>query len=233
MIAYAVQPLLHELRPDIVEGLYDRTVRIGGVIRRARGQPGAGQIAAHLREIGDATPQVRQLRPEFSQALSLTNVGAAASILNLGVSVVGFAIMASKLNRLQRDIDRVLGTLEHHHDETIGHLESIENGLIELRYLGLETRELLLVSLDELRAARSDWLDSYFAQVTAEIELLGQGKSLGAALDRARRTLREARHFVAMSLERGRINPRRLESAARPAYAVPTILLHCRRRGFG
>lgn len=78
---------------EIAEGLKNGTLeRIGGVIR----DPQTKQVIAWLRE---TTPNV-------SPVSSLLQVSATASVLNLGISVMGFAVINQRLNELEQRLQQ-------------------------------------------------------------------------------------------------------------------------------
>ncbi|MBD1934244.1 MULTISPECIES: hypothetical protein [Cyanophyceae] len=80
----------------IAKGLADGTFeRAGGVIREV----GTGRIVTFLREFGSTTAQLPQ---QLQMAQGLLMVGSAASLLNLGVSVIGFAVINQRLNELEK-----------------------------------------------------------------------------------------------------------------------------------
>lgn len=74
----------------IAKGLQsEEYVRVGGVIRDAQ----TGHIVAMLREVA----------PSLSQASTiLSQFGSIASILNLGVTVIGFAIVINRLGKIEQ-----------------------------------------------------------------------------------------------------------------------------------
>src|SRR5437763_578572 len=99
-----VLPVLLEvpsaIQRGLATGLYERW---GGVVRVAAGRPNGGEVVTHLREVGrlgdSATHSFRfQPPPPLAASLQMTQVAAAAGVLNLGVSAVGFALTLSKLN---------------------------------------------------------------------------------------------------------------------------------------
>jgi len=80
----------------IVKGLESgEFVRWGGVIREAS----SGRIVTFLRETGSTATQIPQ---RLQQAEALLQVGSAASVLSLGVSVMGFALVMQRLNELEQ-----------------------------------------------------------------------------------------------------------------------------------
>ncbi|WP_242051523.1 hypothetical protein [Nostoc sp. FACHB-280] len=84
----------------VVKGLANGTLeRVGGVIREV----GTKQVVAWLREISEQPAQVNQSLEVFQGILNITT---AASILNLGVSVMGFAVIAQRLKELERRLQK-------------------------------------------------------------------------------------------------------------------------------
>ncbi|MBD1906129.1 hypothetical protein NDI37_16215 [Funiculus sociatus GB2-A5] len=84
----------------IAKGLADGTFeRAGGVIREV----GTGRIVTFLREFGSTTAQ---LPPQLQMAKGVLMVGSAASLLNLGVSVIGFAVINQRLNELEKRLKK-------------------------------------------------------------------------------------------------------------------------------
>lgn len=78
----------------LANGAYER---MGGVIREARSK----QVVAWLRE--GFTPEGNSLLPlERIPIQGMLSITSAASILNLGVSVIGFAVIAHRLNDLEQ-----------------------------------------------------------------------------------------------------------------------------------
>ncbi|SER43329.1 MULTISPECIES: hypothetical protein [Pseudomonas] len=104
--------------PEIIEGIRSGLYTVwGGVVRVTKGYEGAGQIVGHLQFPGD-TQQAQQAIDQLTQRLggiqgsvdalqqglnvlqSLQTANLALSGLNLAVSVAGFAIVCSKLNKI-------------------------------------------------------------------------------------------------------------------------------------
>ncbi len=69
--------------------------QIGGVIREVS----TGRIVAFLREASSGAARIPQ---QLQQAQTLLQVGSAASVLSLGVSVMGFAVINQRLNELEK-----------------------------------------------------------------------------------------------------------------------------------
>jgi hypothetical protein len=78
---------------EIAEGLRNGTLeRVGGVIR----EPQTKQVVAWLRET----------TPNASQMSTLLQLGSVVSVLNLGVSVMGFAVINKRLNELEQRLQQ-------------------------------------------------------------------------------------------------------------------------------
>ncbi|MEH2453377.1 hypothetical protein [Nostoc sp.] len=88
----------------IAKGLADGTFeRVGGLIRNVKTK----QIVAWLREQG-ANNSTRKQLEELGRSMQVTQgilqVTSAVSILNLGVSVIGFAVIAQRLKELEHRV---------------------------------------------------------------------------------------------------------------------------------
>lgn len=123
--------------PTIIKGLLDGSLaRYGGVIREAA----TGQIVRHLTESPGLTSQLMALpnNPLFGTAslvpdlighgitihklnkvqamlspiLGLSQIAAGASVLNVGVSIAGFAYMGYKLNQIQTTLGKIQQSME-------------------------------------------------------------------------------------------------------------------------
>ncbi|MEH2443312.1 hypothetical protein [Nostoc sp.] len=95
----------------IIKGIADGTLeRVGGVIREV----GSKHIVTWLREKG--TPTGNQLG-EVGRSMLLTQgilqVTSAVSILNLGVSVIGFAVIAQRLKELEQRLQQAQKVLNN------------------------------------------------------------------------------------------------------------------------
>ncbi len=120
-------PTLLFASPSIVSGLLDGSlVRYGGVVREAA----TGRIVKHLAEAPGLTsslmnaPVLARMRDQSlahqathrklevlqhtaTKILGLSQVSAGASVLNLGVSAIGFTYMHFRMNQLQDSIARL------------------------------------------------------------------------------------------------------------------------------
>jgi hypothetical protein len=141
-------------------------VRTGGVVRIAKGFEGAGQIAVHLR---DTFPQgaLQLLAPSTGPLLQLSSVAAAAGVLNLGVSAVGFAVVCHKLGVLQRSVNAISTQLDQAMTHLDERLDRIDLGLVELRYLAVAQGVQLREVVDHLREIRRDLLMDKLAALQA------------------------------------------------------------------
>ncbi len=87
----------------------------GSTLRRAAGTGGGGQIAGFLvegqrlaQQVQDgAAPTVQQLTAAVGNAQMAAQLASGIGVLNLGVNVVGFAVIARRLDRLADSIKRL------------------------------------------------------------------------------------------------------------------------------
>lgn len=87
----------------ISNGAYER---VGGVVREA----GSKQVVAWLREASETA------KPVLSNIMSLSSVGAVASVLNLAVSTTGFIIVLKRLGVIEQQLERaqeILQTIDY------------------------------------------------------------------------------------------------------------------------
>ena len=98
--------------PDwIGEGLHTGSLfREGGVVRRD-----TGEIAMFLRESSGLSQELAKgnlpssplLSSQLSSLRSLSTAALGMQVLNLGVSAIGFAVVISKLNKIQADLQAI------------------------------------------------------------------------------------------------------------------------------
>jgi hypothetical protein len=144
--------------PEIIKGLVSGDmVRYGSVIRHAAGTQNAGQIIKHLSEApgistamatmplnpvisaaglgatltgqGITIHKLHNIQQTLSQVLGLTHIAAGASVLNLGVSVAGFAYMAYKLHQMQKSINLLQQTVQQGFDDVNRRLDKMSQQL--------------------------------------------------------------------------------------------------------
>lgn len=107
--------------PMILSGEY---VRYGAIIKNSQN----GHIIGHLKEAGNlssllsslpsnpveaakfitSNAQLMQIQDTLNSLQLISSIGTAASVLNLGVTVAGFAIVINKLNRIENKVDSLI-----------------------------------------------------------------------------------------------------------------------------
>lgn len=95
----------------IIKGIADGTLeRVGGVIQEV----GSKHIVTWLREQGSPTGnQLGELGRSMIVTQGILQVTSAVSILNLGVSVIGFAVIAQRLKELEQRLQQAQKLLNH------------------------------------------------------------------------------------------------------------------------
>lgn len=156
--------------PFILKGLLDGTlVRYGSVIRWAAGTEKAGQIFRHLAEAPGFTNKLITLpfspvlggaslvtdiighgitinklfgiERTLSSVLQLSQIAAGASVLNLGVSILGFAYMGYKLHEIQKAIGNLQQSMEAGFSRIDNRLDKISGQLAYLHLLVEDSRQ--------------------------------------------------------------------------------------------
>ena len=140
--------------PEIIKGLLDGSMtRYGSVIRWAAGNANGGQIVRHLAETPGLTSKLMTLpfspilggidvighgltyhklmgiEKTLSSVMGLTQIAAGASVLNLGVSVAGFAYMGYKLHQIQKTLGNIQQSMEAGFNRVEAGLDRIEKNL--------------------------------------------------------------------------------------------------------
>jgi len=141
--------------PEIIKGLFDGSMtRHGSVIRWAAGTGNGGQIVRHLAETPGLTSKLMTvpfspilggtdvighgltyhklmgIEKTLSSVMGLTQIAAGASVLNLGVSIAGFAYMGYKLHQIQKTLGDIQQSMEAGFNRVEDGLIRIENNLI-------------------------------------------------------------------------------------------------------
>ena len=141
--------------PEIIKGLLNGSMqRYGSVIRWAAGTVKAGQIIRHLAEFPGLTSKLMTvpfspilggvdvighglsyhklmgIEKTLSSVMGLTQITAGASVLNLGVSIAGFAYMGYKLHQIQQNLGHIQQSMEEGFNRVEAGLNRIENNLI-------------------------------------------------------------------------------------------------------
>ena len=141
--------------PEIIKGLLDGSMqRHGSVIRWAAGTANGGQIFRHLAETPGLTSKLMTvpfspilggvevighglsyhklmgIEKTLSSVMGLTQITAGASVLNLGVSIAGFAYMGYKLHQIQENLGHIQQSMEEGFNRVEAGLNRSENNLI-------------------------------------------------------------------------------------------------------
>lgn len=124
--------------------LRDEIVFSNGVWRQASNQPLPGAIVAHSRQLSELSDPMRLMT-------GLGTVAAGASLLTLGVSVAGFALMHRRLRALEAGVARVHASLDRGFNSLHQKLDGMEERLIGATQVLHSKVEDLEASLDRLR----------------------------------------------------------------------------------
>lgn len=129
-------PVTLDAAPDIVSGLNSGDLtRIGGVVREAA----SGRIVAHLQEVGRGTDALQQ---GLKAVAGLSQIAAGASVLNLGVSAIGFAYTAHRLNQISSAISSMHNDMTMRFDAVDAAVSRIDGQLGYLTALAVENRDV-------------------------------------------------------------------------------------------
>lgn len=136
----------------IVRGLQDGSLkRFGGTIRETK----TGRLVGHLFESLGVTDRSR-IQPSSpilgggsfvtgglgrGIPMQISQIAPGASILNLGVSLAGFAYMSYKLNQIQNALDNVQKSMEAGFDRIEEHLDSLSGQLAYIHLLVEHSRQ--------------------------------------------------------------------------------------------
>ncbi|MTJ47347.1 hypothetical protein [Dolichospermum sp. UHCC 0259] len=152
--------------PEIIQGLLDGSLtRYGSVIRYSKGTEKAGQIISHLAETPGLTNKLIDagfsptlggvdvisqglnyhklmgIEKSLSSVIGLTQIAAGASVLNLGVSIAGFAYMGYKLHQIQNSLNNLQQFVEKEFAIVKERLEIISGQLAYLYLLVEDNRQ--------------------------------------------------------------------------------------------
>lgn len=81
------------------------------------------------------------MQTTLSQVMGLTQIAAGASVLNLGVSIAGFAYMGYKLNQIQKSLGKLQETVEIGFDNVNNRLDQMSEQLAYLYLLVEDSRQ--------------------------------------------------------------------------------------------
>ena len=140
--------------PEIIQGLLNGSMqRYGSVIRWAAGTENAGQIVRHLAETPGLTNKLMGIpfspilggidiighgltyhkligiEQTLSSVMGITQIAAGASVLNLGVSIAGFAYMGYKLHQIQKSLGHLQQSIEEGFNRVEAGLNRVDNRL--------------------------------------------------------------------------------------------------------
>lgn len=196
---------------DIYDGVSShRYFQTGGVIK----ETGSNRIVAFLQNAGEGAKEAGTV--VSSLASTALQIGAAASVLNLGVSVVSFVVLNRKLNQVQEGIRLLDAGMREGFDRLTGKLDDIGARMVGLHLLTAK------VSTDLNRV--EDKID----RVSAQIDL-AQFAGLASTFEQlaeigARRERPQPAWFVAHSDQAQRVRSYCVAMLARndPARLGPT-----------
>ena len=180
--------------PAIVQGLVNGTLtRHGGVIREAA----TGQIVRHLVEspaltgklmtfaanpilgaasvVTDAVGhginfhQLNQVKKLLTPILGLSQIAAGASVLNVGISAVGFAYMGYKLNQIQTSLGKMQQSMEAGFKNVDERLDVLSGQLAYLHLLVEQNRQGQMHLAEAINQIHRTILINEIAELRAEL----------------------------------------------------------------
>ena len=180
--------------PAIIQGLINGTLtRHGGVIREAA----TGQIVRHLVEspaltnnlmtfaanplLGAASVatdvaghgmtihKLNQVQQMLNPILGLSQIAAGASVLNVGISAVGFAYMGYKLNQIQTSLGKMQQSMEAGFNHIDDRLDALSGQLAYLHLLVQENRQGQIQLADAINQLHRTILIKEIAELRAEL----------------------------------------------------------------
>ena len=180
--------------PAIIQGLLNGTLtRHGGVIREAA----TGQIVRHLIEspaltgklmtfaanpiLGAASVatdavghgvnfhQLTQVKKLLTPILGLSQIAAGASVLNVGISAVGFAYMGYKLNQIQTSLGKMQQSMEAGFKNVDERLDVLSGQLAYLHLLVEQNRQGQMHLAEAINQIHRTILINEIAELRAEL----------------------------------------------------------------
>lgn len=180
--------------PAIIQGLISGTLtRHGGVIR----ETATGQIVRHLVEspaltnnlmtfaanplLGAASVvtdvaghgitihKLNQVQQMLTPILGLSQIAAGASVLNVGISAVGFAYMGYKLNQIQTSLGKMHQLMEAGFNHIDDRLDALSGQLAYLHLLVQENRQGQIQLADAINQLHRTILIKEIAELRAEL----------------------------------------------------------------
>ena len=180
--------------PAIIQGLINGTLtRHGGVIR----ETATGQIVRHLVEspaltnnlmtvaanpiLGSANlatnavghgitiNKLNQIQRVLPSILQMSQIAAGASVLNVGISAVGFAYMGYKLNKIQTSLGKMQQSMEAGFKNIDERLDVLSGQLAYLHLLVQENRQGQIKIADAINQLHRTILIKEIAELRAEL----------------------------------------------------------------
>lgn len=180
--------------PAIIQGLSNGTLtRYGGVIREAA----TGQIVRHLVEspgltgnlmtvvanpiLGSANlatnaighgisiNKLNQIQRVLPSILQMSQIAAGASVLNIGISAVGFAYMGYKLHKIQSSLGKIQQSMEAGFKNIDQRLDALSGQLAYLHLLVQENRQKQVQLADAINQLHRTILIKEIAELRAEL----------------------------------------------------------------
>ncbi|MEO0971200.1 MAG: hypothetical protein AAFX80_23530 [Cyanobacteria bacterium J06639_18] len=222
--------------PEIIKGLLDGSMkRYGSVVRWSAGTENAGQIVRHLAETPGLTNRLMGvpfspvmeganiighgltyhkligIEQSLSSVMGLTQIAAGASVLNLGVSIAGFAYMGYKLHQVQQKLGHLQESMEVGFNRLGAGLNRIENQL----HTGFNSLQAGLNHIDNR-------LDTISGQLTYLYLLVEDNRQKQQSLAKAISHIQQAmiiQEIVALNVE---LNDRKLFPNESPRQCLRT-----------
>ncbi|NJM00288.1 MAG: hypothetical protein HC924_16500 [Synechococcaceae cyanobacterium SM2_3_2] len=172
-----IPSLLFASAPIVTGLLNGSLVRYGGVIRES----GTGRIVKHLAESGGLTNlimgnplspilggadviintlghlathrKLEVLQRTATEILGVSQIAAGASVLNLGVSAIGFGYMHFRMNQLQSSIIDLKSRVEEGFEDIGSKLDVLSGQLAYLQILAEDSRAEILGAISDLHRA--------------------------------------------------------------------------------
>ena len=116
---------------------------------------------------GDSIPGSSVLQ----QCLQMSSVAGAASLINLGVSAVGFAFLAYQMNQLQKAMASVDQKIEEGFDKIDACFDSIDVRLEELKWFAIGNQNTAREILLEVRTLREELFERDRGKLLAALEM--------------------------------------------------------------
>lgn len=154
--------------------------------------------------------------------MALSGVGAAASVLNLGLSAAGFYIMNQKLNGLQRSVNTLTDIARDTRDAVAGvdaKLDRLSLHVIELRFVALEHGEHMSNILEAVYDIKNALNAESFATLQQQLNELGADGAIGQ--DRYK-TIFDKVNYVRLKFE-NEVASRRLQPTNDPRRFIDTL----------